>query len=237
MKKIGSFILTVAFVFMTFISAFSENNVGIRDESIRGRGFSDSGRSELQYVNLIGYVVISTEQEYTLRKTDKFEDKKLWTIPTYKKDKQFWNTVDGITLPHKTEVIVREQELSHIGWGNYKGYLLVERLDNSEQYYINVMNFVTKPYWDYYDDLRTAAITGYLIGIYHQKSDYYPIDNGGEKATIDDGKIVLITGIAGHSRSVDPSTNGIDAVVWQNWRYGYGGVTIHFNQEDLTIIY
>ena len=37
-------------------------------------------------------------------------------------NKQFWNKTD-ITLPHKTEVLVKEQDLKHEGWGRYSGYL------------------------------------------------------------------------------------------------------------------
>ena len=48
---------------------------------------------------------------------------------------------------------------------------------------------------------------------------------------------VLVTGITGTYRNVKPSETGIDAVVWKEWKYGYGGVTVHFNEEDLTIIY
>ncbi len=66
---------------------------------------------------------------------------------------------------------------------------------------------------------------------------YYPVTNGGDKAEIEDGKVVLVKGVAGLSRNVDPDETGIDAVVWQDWRLGYGDVTVHFNEEDLTVIY
>lgn len=206
------------------------------DETLNGRGSADSGRSEPNYINVIGYVAISSSQEYDIKKTDNFENTDLWIIPTYKKDKQFWNET-GTTLPHKTEVVVREQNLEHEGYGAYSGYLLVERTDNNEQYYINVSNFITKPYWNYDNDMRTAALTGAFIAEYHQKSDYYPVTNGGDKAEIEDGKKVLVTGVAGMSRGVNPDETGIDAVVWQEWRLGYGDVTVHFNADDLTIIY
>lgn len=216
--------------------ANTEEGEGIRNENLNGRGRADSGRSEPQYVNMIGYVVVGYDQSYELEHTDNFEDTDLWVIPTYEQDKQFWND-KGVLIPHKTEVIVREQILSHEGYGAYSGYLLVESLEDGEQYYINVSNFVTKPYWTYSDDLRSAALTGDFIAVYHQVSDYYPVTNGGDKAEIEDGKVVLVKGVAGLSRNVDPDETGIDAVVWQEWRLGYGDVTVHFNAEDLTIIY
>lgn len=218
----------------------SETNTGksegIRSENLNGRGMADSGRSEPQYVNVIGYVVVGYDQNYEIEHTDDFENTDLWAIPTYEQDKQFWNDT-GVIIPHKTEVIVRDQILSHEGYGAYSGYLLIENLEDGKQYYINVNNFVTKPYWTYSDDLRSAALTGDFIAVYHQVSDYYPVTNGGDKAEIEDGKVVLVNGVAGLSRNVDPDETEIDAVVWQEWRLGYGDVTVHFNAEDLTIIY
>ena len=213
-----------------------EEGEGIQNENLKGRGMSDSGRSEPQYVNVIGYVVVGHDQNYKLEHTENFENTDLWVISTYEQDKQFWNDT-GVIIPHKTEVIVREQILNYEGYEAYSGYLLVESIEDGKQYYINVSNFVTKPYWTYSDDLRSAALTGYFIAVYHQVSDYYPITNGGDKAEIEDGKVVLVNGVAGLSRNVDPNETGIDAVVWQEWRWGYGDVTIHFNAEDLTIIY
>lgn len=207
----------------------------IRDENLNGRGRSDSGRSEPQYRNVIGYVVVD-EGNYEIEHTDDFENTDLWVIPTYEQDKQFWNETE-VTIPHKTEVVVKEQILEHEKYGAYSGYLLVESLESGEQYYINVGNFTTKPYWTYADDLRKAALTGDFVAVYHQVSNYYPVNNGGDKAEIEDGKVVLVTGVAGLSRYVDPDETGIDAVVWQEWKKGYGDVTIHFNAEDLTIIY
>lgn len=205
-------------------------NGGIRNENLNGRGRA------AEYVNVIGYVVVGYDQEFTLERTDNFENMDLWVIPTYEPDKQFWNVVEGVVIPHKTEVIVREQILSPTR-SAYSGYLLVEELEGGRQYYINVMNFETKPYWTYNDDLRAAALVGDFIAVYHQISDYYPVSNDGSKAEIADGKVVLVKGVAGLSRYVDPYETGIDAVVWQDWKLGYGGVTIHFNEEDLTIIY
>lgn len=208
-----------------------EMNEGIRNENLNGRGRAK------EYVNVIGYVVVGYAQELTLERTDDFENMDLWVIPTYEPDKQFWNVVEGAVIPHKTEVIVREQILNHEGYGAYSGYLLVEELESGQQYYIDVMNFETKPYWTYNDDLRAAALAGDFIAVYHQISDYYPVSNNGSKAEIEDGKVVLVKGVAGSSRYVNPSETGIDAVVWQEWKLGYGDVTIHFNAEDLTIIY
>ena len=197
---------------------------------------ADVGRSEPDYVNTIGYVVISSNKEYELENTDKFTDTSLWTAPALELDEQLSRT--KVTLPHKTEVVVLEQTLEHSRYGAYSGYLLVQKLDDNKKYYIDVSNFVTKPYWTYNDKLKKAALTGMFIAEYNPKSDYYPITNNGEKVTLNDETIVLVTGISGTSRRyVKSDNNGIEAVVWKNWRLGYGGVTVYFNEEDLTILY
>ena len=95
------------------------------------------------------------------------------------------------------------------------------------------MNFETKPYWTYNDDLKTAE----FIAVYHQISDYYPVLNDGSKAEIADGTVVLVKDVAGLSRYVNSDETGIGAVVWQEWESGNKNANVYFNAEDLTIIY
>ena len=199
--------------------------------NLQGRGRSDGARTEPDYINVIGYAVVSASQEFDIERTEDFQNPDLWVIPTYEQDKQFW-VETGITIPHKTEVVVRKQLLKHEGYGLYSGYLLVEKLDDGSQFYIDVYNYATKPYWLYQDNLRDAANGGTLIAEYNQVSDYYPV-TGKDKVEIPDGTIVLITGTKGTSSS----GTDIEAVVWKEWRYGYGGVKCVFNAKDLTILY
>lgn len=216
----------------------ADDNAEIRDESLNGRGRADSGRSEPQYVNHIGYIAISSSQSYDIEKSDDYEEKEPWTVPTYVQDKQFWNET-GEVLEHKTEVIVREQILEHEGYGSYSGYLLVERTDNGNQYYINVTNFITRPYWNDNDDLRGAALTGLFVAEYTQRSDYYPVTGSNEKVELTDGTVVLVKGITGTygKNGPDNDTNQIEAIVWKEWKKGYGGVSVYFNSDDLRIKY
>ena len=203
--------------------------------TLRGRGAADLGREEPNYVDVIGYVAISWNQALELKSKKNFQDKKLWIVPTYEKDRQFMQ--ENGTLPHKTEVVVREQFLTHKGYGFYSGYLLVEKTDDKSQYYIDVNNFVTKKYWTYQDDLKTAAATGSFIAKYSQSSDYYPVTRDGEKVKLPNGTFVLVTGLAGTSGYYDRNTTSIAAIVWKKWRYGFGGVECYFNSDDLTITY
>lgn len=205
------------------------------DKTLKGRGYADSGRNEPDYINVIGYAALSATQSRNIEKTDEFQDESLWSVPTYEQDKQFW-TVSG-ALAHKTEVVVREQILEHEGYGTYSGYLLVERTDDGTQHYINVSNFITKPYWTYQDNMRAAALTGDFVAEYRQVSDYYPVDSGGSKLEIPDGTVVLVTGITGTSSKFNSAETEIEAIVWKEWKNGYGGVKCHFNSSDLIILY
>lgn len=149
-----------------------------------------------------------------------------WYATTYEKDKQFFNPVG--TVEHKTPVTVIEQELTGGEYGkDFSGYLLVERVDNGEQFYISVTDFVTEPYWE----TTSATEVGYTnpcLAVYHQCSDYYPVDRNGKKYNAADGEVVMIFG-ATNWGGIDRETNQVD-VLGANGR-GF------FNAEDLTVIY
>ncbi|MEY8532940.1 hypothetical protein AALH30_05330 [Blautia pseudococcoides] len=212
----------------------AEENVGIRDETLNGRGHSDSGREEPRYENIIGYVVIPYN-EYSLTQSDTFTETP-WSVPVYGKEGDSY--VENGAVEHKTEVIVKSQELEHEGYGGYSGYLLVERLNNSEQFYINVDNFLTKPYWTY-TNLDEAVLAGYFIGEYHGVSGNAPVNKSNEIVELDDGMMVLVIGPTGtYGRGgPDRNKNSIEAVVFKEWKYGYGGVSVFFNKDDLSIVY
>lgn len=206
--------------------------IGVRDESLEGHGRSDSGRSEPQYVGIIGYAVNYGKSYY-----DKEEYLNAnWTVPVYEKDKQFYNEVG--TIAHKTEILVLSQELEHEGYGAYSGYLTVEDMATGEQYLIDVMNLGTKPYWTY-DDLLKAVSAGHFIAEYNQVSDYYPVNKSNEKVELEDGTIVHVIGKTGTygKNGPDDETNQIEAIVFKEWKYGYGGVSVYFNIDDLTLTY
>ncbi len=204
--------------------------IQIDSSELNGRGIADNGREEPNYIGTSGYAVVSYSEEHVLKETDNFSDKLLWEIPTYEKDKQFWNTAK-YTLSHKTEVVVIEQFLEHKGYGSYSGYLLVEETNNGKQVYIDVSNYITKPYWSYTSDLVTAAKIGYFVAEFNQKSDFYPVDRSGNKVTLENGTIVLAVGSKAYN-----SENGIEAIVWKEWKNGYG-IEVSFNEDDLSIMF
>lgn len=199
---------------------------------LEGRGDSDEGRSEPQYIGITGFVAI--RDGYSIDDTP--IEEWVWEVPIYEKDKQFW--VNCGSVSHKTEVLVLEQYLEHRGYGHYDGTLFVERTDTKEQFYINVWDFVTYPYW-LMDDIYEAAKNGELIAEFNQQSDYYPVTKGGYKAEIEDGALVLITGLTGMypNETPDYRTNQLEATVLSGWKEGAKSSTIFINVEDLKIIY
>lgn len=201
---------------------------GVRDEKLEGRGNADVGRSEPEYVGIIGYVAI--REGYLM---DVAIEDLAWIVPTYEQDKQFWNETSNVE--HKTEVLVKEQILEHQGYGRYSGYLLVERTDTKEQFYIDVKDFVTNPYW-LNADTEEAVRIGDFIAEFKQLSDYYPVDKDGEKVELKDGTLVLATGTTGTygGNGPDNDTNQIEVVVLSE---DANTSRIFINKEDLTIVY
>lgn len=196
-------------------------------ETLLGRGRSDSGRNEPEYKGITGYVALYDHSN--IKNSDSCFNTP-WLIPTYEKDKQFW--VESGSVEHKTEVTVLEQELNHDGWGIYSGYLLVSRIDTGEQFYIDVKNFITRPYWTF-DNLEDAADVGYYIAEFNQVSDYYP-ESSGDKVELNNQTKVLVTG---RSDGYNTRDGAVQAIVFKEWSEGYGGVPVDFDPSDLTIIY
>lgn len=212
----------------------ASESIGSRNTELNGRGHSDRGREKPMYADVIGYAVVSS-YDYDLQSSDTSLNAQ-WTVPKYVKDRE--NYIESGTISHKTEVLVKSQDLKHEGYSAYSGYLLVEQVDTHEQYYIDVQNFITKPYWTY-EDLEDAASIGYYLATYSQNSDYYPVSKDNETIALDDKTTVLVskrTGTYGKG-GPDNKTHPIEAIVFKEWKYGYGGVSVFFNPEDLTILY
>lgn len=182
-----------------------------------------------QYVGMSGYVAVTHSYVYST-KDSPYENNWLaapWYATTYEKDKQFFNPVG--TVEHKTPVTVIGQELTdwQSGVCCYHGFLLVERVDNGEQFYISVTDFVTEPYWEA-TNANDVGAGNPCLAVYHQRSDYYPVDRNGKKYNAADGEVVMIFG-ATNWGGIDRETNQVD-VLGANGR-GF------FNAEDLTVIY
>ena len=132
-------------------------------------------------------------------------------------------------------MLVKEQFLNHRSHGWYEGYLLVERTDTNEQFYINVNEFITNPYW-LCDDLIEAVRYGDYVASFNQKSDYYPVNKSAEKVELEDGTLILIDGTTGTygKNGPDNETNQLEGIVISGSKKGW---RVYINTNDLTIIY
>lgn len=179
-----------------------------------------------QYVGISGYIAV-TQYDYAYSEDEgRYKNNWMttpWYATTYEKDKQFW--VMSGTVEHKTQVVVIGQELEEER-ARYDGYLLVERADNHEQFYIDVADFVAEPYWEN-ADINNLKNGNPLLAVFYQRSNYYPVDRNNRKAEIEDGTIVLVGN--------DNGWGGIDSETHQIG--GTGKEWIYFNAKDLDIIY
>ena len=183
----------------------------------------------------MGYAAVYEDQK--LEKNSAFGTTP-WQIPVYQKDKQFWEQAG--TIDHKTEVVVIGQELEmpkrSYSTSRCSGYLHVIRMDTTEDCWLDVENYVASPYWE--NSLTSAQDKGYCIATFKQVSDYYPVTKGNEKTELEDGTLVLLPMRSKeYGTSPDKKNNPIPAIVFKQWRVSYGGVTVWFNQADLTLTY
>lgn len=184
-----------------------------------------------QYVGLSGYIAVThLSYLYEPDSMSPYENdwsSEPWYATTYEKDKQLWRAAGAIE--HKTQVKVIGQELNskENGAYSYTGFLLVEQVENGNRAYIAVTDFVTEPYWEK-DSVLDIGWDNPCLAIYHQKSDYYPVDRDNRKYDIANGETVLIYGNTDWG-GIDRETNQIDALGMKGRGY--------FNADDLTIIY
>lgn len=202
-------------------------------KDLQGRGHSDSGRNEPQYVGVIGYAAVGYGD---LNYYGDVPCDIPWRIKTYERDKQFWIETDE-GLEHKTEVVVKNQMLKHEGYDNYSGYLEVTRRSDGRDFYINVKNFITNPYWSTCNDVLSAVKVGECLAVYHQKSDFYPVNIDNKKLELPDGTLVIVvntTGTYGRGRP-DNKTHQVSCCFWSEDTEDYRGA--FFNKDDLELQY
>ena len=209
--------------------------LNVRRSYVEDRGTVGKSKYEPDYIGSLGYAAVYEDQK--LDKTDAFS-KTPWTIPVYQKDKQFWEQAG--TIDHKTEIVVIGQELEmpkrSYSTSRCSGYLHVIRMDTGEACWLNVENYVNSPYWE--NSLTGAQEKGYCIATFKQVSDYYPVTKGNEKTELEDGTLVLLPMRSKeYGTSPDKNNNSIPGIVFKQWRVSYGGVTVWFNEADLTLTY
>ena len=176
--------------------------------------------SSVNYIGVIGYVAVERYPDfgaYELTDDTNFATTQ-WTVPTYRKDKQFY-IKDG-EIAHKTKVEVLDQSLTDQGHHYATGYLTVKNLDTDEEVIINTHNFVTVPYWEL--DVKSAARIGEYVAEYHQVSDYWPVPCN-KKERAQEGAKVLV---------MEEKYDTIIGLIYQNNDW----IKYSFQPEDLTIV-
>lgn len=209
--------------------------ITVRRSWAEDRGTVGTSKYEPDYIGALGYVAVYDDQN--MEKNAEFANTP-WKVPVYQKDKQFWEETG--TIDHKTEVVVIGQELEmpkrSYSTSRCSGYLHVIRMDTGKDCWLNVENFVTTPYWE--KSLTSAMEKGYCIATFKQVSDYYPVTKGKDKTPLDDGTLILLPMKSkSYSSSPDKKNNPIVGIVFKEWKYGFGGVDVFFNEADLTLTY
>lgn len=237
-------ILSLFLSFILPITCWADNSAEqpVFDTSIHGRGDSDSGREEPQYVGLYGYTAL-TSYEAEKESVDPSNAEQLgttplttpWYVPTYTKiDADHYQ--ESASLEHKTVVKVLSQTLEHEGWGRYSGYLDVNVVGDQTNtvYTIDVSNFITNAYWDM--PILNSIGYGCCLAKYSQVSEYLPVYNDNRIADIPPESTVLISTIM-DAPKVDASARQIEARYYPDPNNGDEYSTLYFNTDDLTIIY
>lgn len=153
-----------------------------------------------------------------------------WNVPTVKQigDIQFEETKTYV--PHKNKVKVIKHFLHHEGFSNYKGGLLVQDVKTKKQFYIDVYNFVTFPYWD--ASIEVALKQGPVIATYTPTS-VKPADRDGDWVDLKPGTEVIADSVENTGRH----SGKVRADVYKQWSQGYGGVDVYFDPASLKIKY
>lgn len=84
------------------------------------------------------------------------------------------------------------------------------------------------------DDQVQAVRYGNFVANFVQVSDYYPVDNRGHKAELEDATSVLVVDKVGLRTYVDSNETPLEVIALSGERKGQ---TVFVNELDLTIVY
>ena len=190
-----------------------------------GRGYSDVSRDEPEYRGMVGYVALSHSDIDNKYETFPSSPWSVQAVEQSGPDVEDITETD-VSIPHKTKVKVLEQHLSHQRYGNYRGWLLVQTVEEPVQTYkIDVHDFVTYAYWN--RGAHEAAKMGPAIAVYNGKGAKPYNDD--EYVDVEVGTKVYLSGIEYGGE--------VTAYVYRQWKLGYGGVEVTFDPTSLDITY
>ena len=199
---------------------------------MKGRGNPDTPGVEPDYRGVVGHAALQTGWEVSRFNTFTTTP---WILPVYGPD---WTEQTHDMIRHKTPVLVVDQFIREGKGHKFIGYLYVVRLDNMEEVWIDVTQFVTVPYWTL--GVTEAARYGYAIAVYRDKSRWEPMDRKAHRGTVPDGtRVLLCYSNPPKFRSPDKEHNPVLGIVFRSKKESesHFRTFLFFNADDLDLIY
>jgi hypothetical protein len=183
------------------------------------------GRDEPKYVGLTGYTVAS---RFGFRSNyDKELPKTPWNIQVLEQTgPNLWEK-SSKTIPTKMLVNVNKQVLSHKGWGNYEGYLVISVVGTKKTFHIDPSNFSPVAYWK----CKPVDAIKYSSFIAIVKKGQIPVDRDGKWEEVGTQRKVYCTEAKPYPQLQ------ILCYVYKKWKYGYGGVGLYFKPSQIDLFY
>ena len=200
---------------------------------VLGRGNPDVAGVEPDYLGTVGYVALQTGWEVSRFNT--FTETP-WMLPEYGQEGTKWKVVGAVA--HKTPVLVTDQQIQEERGHKFSGYLKVIRLDTFEETWIDVIHFVTAPYWTL--NLTEAVSYGYCIAVYSNTSGVMPTDRKGNRGTLQEGtRVLMCEKRTARYVSPDKQNNPLPGISFRSGEAqdSYYRTFLFFNASDLTLTY
>lgn len=162
-----------------------------------------------------------------------------WSIPTYTKDRQFFEESSERIL-ERTEVEIVSDEFVTYHAFEKEGYVLVKVKETGQEYYVNCNKLRNYKYWEKEDPMDKVKEGGFVVE-YHDRSDYYPVTSNNEKYILPEGTLIYICGKTQKDYNIEPhelnyKTHPLYGLV-QNPNGTFGPNRVHINLEDIDIVH
>ena len=200
---------------------------------VLGRGNPDVTGVEPDYRGTVGYVALQTGWEVSRFNT--FTETP-WMLPVYGQEGTKWKVVGAVA--HKTPVLVTDQQIKEERGHKYGGHLKAIRLDTFEEIWIDVIHFVTAPYWTM--NLADAVTYGYCIAVYSNNSGVQPTDRKGNRGDLKEGtRVLMCERRTARYISPDKQNNPLPGIIFRSGEEqdSYYRTFLFFNASDLTLTY
>lgn len=198
---------------------------------LKGRGLVDISGIEPNYINAIGFATVYSNNKL---EGDSNSINTPWDVPVFQKTNSGWEIID--TIEHKSKIGIISQELTKKNGKEYQGYLEFQEIETGKRGYINVINFITVPYWDL--EISESVEKGYGIATFKQKSKYSPALKDGKPAKIKNNTQVLLPAKGTYYVSImDRVHYQILGIIFETKDKKVEPQYIFFNKKDLSIDY